>query len=101
MPREFEIFSKPSTPTVAVKRGFSWPGFFFTWIWAFVKRLWLQGGLILGCSLVATMLTLTVLGSERVLFWTFCLIVGLVVGVNGNAWRTQRLEREGYNFLGV
>ena len=21
----------------AVKRGWSWPGFFFSWIWAFVK----------------------------------------------------------------
>lgn len=25
---------------VAVKDGFSYPGFFFTWVWAFAKRLW-------------------------------------------------------------
>ena len=51
MLREFEIFNQPSAPSVAVKRGFCWPGFFFTWIWAFARGLWLQGGLILLCSI--------------------------------------------------
>jgi hypothetical protein len=50
MLREFEIFSKPGLPSVAVKRGFSWPGFFFTWLWAFTRGLWVQGIIVLAIA---------------------------------------------------
>ena len=36
----FNIYQNSMTKeTQAVKMGWSWPGFFFTWIWAFVKGL--------------------------------------------------------------
>ena len=40
--RTYKIYRKDAE-VVAVKDGFSYPGFFFTWIWALVKRLWTVG----------------------------------------------------------
>ena len=37
--RIYRMYRK-DTDIVAVKDGFSYPGFFFTWFWAFAKRLW-------------------------------------------------------------
>jgi len=97
MPREFEIFSKPSAPLVAVKRGFSWPGFFFEWIWAFARGLWLEGSLLF----LATIGLKFVSAHSPGLTVALSLIVGLFVGFRGNSWRSEKLERQGYRFLGI
>jgi hypothetical protein len=36
---EYNIYKNPSGSTVAVKKGWSWPAFLFTWIWALLKGL--------------------------------------------------------------
>jgi hypothetical protein len=100
MLREFEIFSKPSFPSVAVKRGFSWPGFFFTWIWAFSRGLWVPGVVLLGIDLVISLIRLETLAVEPLYVFPV-LIVSLAVGLRGNSWRIRKLERTGYEFVGL
>ena len=39
----FRIYQHPMRGIEAVKVGFSWPGFFFTWIWMFTKQMWADG----------------------------------------------------------
>ena len=41
--RTFDVYKHRTQGYEAVKQGFSWPAFFFTRIWAFVKKLWLHG----------------------------------------------------------
>lgn len=42
--KEFYIFQHGNSDQfVAVKKGLSWPAFFFSWIWAFSKRLYALG----------------------------------------------------------
>ena len=101
MLREFEIFSKPSLPSIAVKRGFSWPGFFFTWIWAFTRGLWLQGIILLAIWLSIGLFRGSVLAADPLLLILPGLIFGVTVGMRGNAWRSRKLERAGYNFTGL
>jgi hypothetical protein len=101
MLREFEIFSKPSFPSVAVKRGFSWPGFFFTWIWAFTKGLWVQGIILLAIGLAVGLFQRSVLAADPLLYLLPGLILMVTVGVRGNAWRSRKLERAGYDFAGL
>lgn len=50
--RVFDVYRQQDDPhqTIAIKRGFSWPAFLFGYIWAFVKRLWGFGFLILGVA---------------------------------------------------
>jgi hypothetical protein len=101
MLREFEIFTKSFAPSTAVKRGLSWPGFFFTWIWAFSRGLWLHGALILAASIVATFIVVTVFDGNPIVSAFLSLVLQLFVGLKGNSWRSAKLERIGYGFAGV
>ena len=38
--KKFDIYFHKSHGYKAVKKGFSWPGLFLTWAWAFYYRLW-------------------------------------------------------------
>jgi hypothetical protein len=38
--RTFDVYSHPSHGYIAIKQGFSWPALFFSWLWAFIKRMW-------------------------------------------------------------
>ena len=44
---KYNVYKHPIIGYEAIKQGFSWPGFFFTWIWAFVKKLWADGVILL------------------------------------------------------
>jgi hypothetical protein len=101
MQREFEVFSRPPASSVAVKRGFSWPGFFLTWIWAFSRGLWLQGVLLFATQAAGAALIALTFGNSSLVWGMFGLIVALFAGLNGNNWRVGKLERAGYRFLGV
>ncbi len=101
MSREFEIFTKPSVSAVAVKRGFSWPGLFFNWIWAFSRGLWFHGAVLLAINLAILFLRWKFLATEPILVTPLCLIVAVITGVRGNLWRSRKLELEGYEFVGL
>jgi len=61
MQRTFEVLKHPLKGLEAVKRGFSWPAFLFTWIWAVVNRLWLLGIVFVILSLLLGLLELQAL----------------------------------------
>lgn len=94
--RRFDLYEDPDGGTIAVKRGFSWPAFFFTWIWAFGKGLHGPGvALLLGSA--------AWLAGSRIADGTWLedlLRVGLLAlalwaGAAGNGWRRDALERRG------
>jgi len=99
--RVYQIFKHPEKGFQAVKRGFSWPGFFFTWIWALTRGLWLAGGLLFLCSFVLGIFT-QAMGSRN---WPFSLALDiiflLIVGTRANLWRSNALENRGYRHLGA
>ena len=101
MLREFEIFSKPSFPTMAVKRGFSWPGFFFSFIWAFSRGLWLHGAIIIAVALAIGAVDWIFFNGNPWLSGLLGLVVNIAVGVRGNSWRSRKLESDGYEFTSL
>lgn len=101
MLREFEIFSKPSFPTTAVKRGFSWPGFFFSCVWAFSRGLWLHGAVVIGICAAIGAVDFVFFGHNPWLAGLLGMVVSIAVGVRGNSWCSQKLERNGYDFAGL
>src|SRR5262245_27048275 len=82
MAREFEILTKPSAPTVAVKRGFFWPGFLFVFAVA------------IGLSFVHAI-------GHPIHVRLSGLALALAVGFRGNYLRSRRFERRGYGFVGI
>ena len=87
---QFSIFQHPTLGYEAVKNGWSWPAFLFTWIWAFVKRLFLIGWLVL----LLWMALSSVPAPEVWLIGN--LIVSIVMGAKGNELRVKRLRASGY-----
>jgi ABC-type transport system involved in multi-copper enzyme maturation permease subunit len=104
MRRTFEIFRHPLKDLKAAKVGFSWPGFFFTWIWALASRLWIIGALLFLFSLVFGLLPLLLSFQSpfetRVILTSLALLVKLVVGLKGNSWKGNALQFRGYEYIG-
>jgi len=97
--RNFAIYHHPHRGYEAVKQGFSWPGFWFTWIWAFVKKL-----PVLGVVLLVGLVLLRVLMETRepVYVWLGAIatiVIAVTVGIKGNEWRENSLLGRGYQLM--
>ena len=86
--KQFSILQHPALGLEAVKSGWSWPAFFFTWIWAFVKKLWLIGVIVFLFGILASSIPEAWLVGE--------LIISIVMGAKGNELRVKRLRDLGY-----
>ena len=100
MSREYQIHSHDEKGLLAIKNGFSWPGFFFSFVWATVKGLYLHAGAIVG-AMIALWLA-AIFMAEVAMVWSFlAALLIFVVGQKGNAWLAQRAEAGGYRFRGT
>jgi hypothetical protein len=101
----FLIFKHSEKGFRAVKRGFSWPGFFFTWIWALSRQLWLEAGLLMLFSGAIAALVLELdLGTgsaNRYYSLAVALFYMGFIGFKGNSWRSRNLEARGFLLLGA
>jgi hypothetical protein len=106
--KQYMIYESPVGLKVALKVGYSWPAFFFTWLWAFTKNMKAIGG---GFLLVYVIFFLSVAfisdsadqhGSRDLSYnieaWIPIaeIALHLVFGAKGNAWRERNLLSRGY-----
>jgi hypothetical protein len=98
--KQFDIFEDPSGNRAAVKEGFSWPGFFFKWVWAFAKGMPGYGLLFLGTASLALILD-ELSGAQHVLPVLSGLSFSMWVGLEGNEWRRKNLIARGYHWIGT
>ena len=104
--KKFDVYSHPTHGFVAVKNGFSWPGLFFTWIWMLFCRMWLASGVVIAISWGLWLVMNLIPVSDDVEDFTgelailavfgLGLVVNLVVGKMGNAWRRSSLGKRGF-----
>ena len=83
----------------AIKQGWSWPAFFFTWIWAFIKKMNAIGGGTIGGLIFLNILS-GAIDNDAFYGVSFLVIIGVMVafGVNGNVWREKNLLSRAYEF---
>ena len=91
--KTYNIFSHDEEPAQAVKIGWSWPGFFFTWIWALVKGLRAVG---IGVLLVFAIAGVYVSDSGEGVTSIIPLAAGIWLGLSGNKQREADLRGKGY-----
>ncbi|MBU2765966.1 hypothetical protein HAP94_07100 [Acidithiobacillus ferrivorans] len=106
--RTYRIYRKDAD-VVAIKDGFSYPGFFFTWIWAFIKKLWGVGVFFFLLNIMAfsTFLWMMHKGSPAAdhlsVLWLTLNITAwapkAILGYFGNHLRGNKLIRQGYTRL--
>ena len=96
--KQFNIYTHPAGMAEAVKQGWSWPAFFFGFMWAFAKRQWALGGAVLGgafaLGFVLGLIDAGLAGGLVLNLASF--ILTIVFGLNGNAWREKNLMSRGY-----
>jgi hypothetical protein len=100
---EYKIFSDPRESYDAVKQGWSWPAFMFTFWWALIKKMY-----VLAFSIIALNTAIYLIQRNADLniglrehTWLFILTLGIttLLGVYGNRWRERNLLSRGYNYL--
>ena len=57
--KQYKMFENEVGRREALKQGWSWPAFFFRFIWGFVKRLYVAGAIVLGGVIVVVFLSWT------------------------------------------
>lgn len=109
--KTFRVYRHPILGLQAVKDGFSWPGFFFTVIWALTKKLWLHAcvfagiylflGLLQSSLLLSFLLRSTDDNLVQLFFFIFDVFISIYIGYSGNQWRVKNLHRRGFELVGT
>ncbi len=109
--KRYKIFENPAGRREAVKQGWSWPAFFFTFIWAFCKRMYATGALLLGAAILLGFISnkvdeLFAMGDRSARSTEFLCHLAqwalmVVMGVNGNELRQRSLTARGYSVRGT
>ncbi|MEN8133173.1 MAG: DUF2628 domain-containing protein [Pseudomonadota bacterium] len=97
---KYNVYKHPILGYEPIKQGFSWPGFFFTWVWAFVKKIWVIGVVLLIAVLIANNIgfALTDVGVGGAFIGLFLTLIPMIsAGMLGNDWRKDSMRRRGYN----
>lgn len=111
--KTFDIYNHPNFGYEAVKKGFSWPAFFFGPIWAFSRNLWILGLAYIVVSLALhTMITeIKPEATDTSLLFIFLanLLVGISYivrfllaiwfGIKGNEWVSNHLKKQSYELV--
>lgn len=91
--KQYKIFKHPSGATEAVKQGWSWPAFLFSFVWAMVKKMWAIG---IGLFILSVIFISMVGTGADLLINIISVIVSVVFGMYGNSWREKNLESRGF-----
>mgnify|MGYP001274707740 FL=1 len=85
---------------VPVKEGFSWPGFFFSVIWALWHRLWFWAIAFAVANIVLGWVLARAGGNEFVQSTT-SLALALIIGWTANDLRRRKLAKQGFKECAV
>ena len=96
--KTFSIYVNEMTKeTQAVKNGFSFPGFFFTWIWALIKGMVGLGiGLLIVPFFIGFMLGFILLDVGVILSYFVGIAINIYCGVKGNELVGSSLLSKGF-----
>jgi|GEM_PF-2970455 hypothetical protein len=99
----YDVFYDSLLGKEFVKDGWSWPAFFFTYIWAFTKKLWLHAFIALISFITVELVIIFAFFPNAVIINFFFILVGLILevifGFKGNNWVFNKLNKEGYEIV--
>jgi hypothetical protein len=100
---EYWVYERETGEIRAVKRGWSWPAFFFSWIWAFTKGL-----IAIGAGVIVYLIILGVIfssdrdtGDALGTIVVALLACNVWLGAKGNKFVEDNLTKKGFKFAGT
>lgn len=103
--RTFKVFRHPVSGYQAVKVGFSWPGLFFSGIWLLLKRLWWHAAVFLSITVLLSFIEAGFKKEDNMagMILILWLEIGLyiIVGVKGNEWFANSLQKREFELVGI
>ncbi|MBI5136529.1 MAG: DUF2628 domain-containing protein [Nitrospirae bacterium] len=102
--RTFDVYRHPIKGYQAVKRGFSWPAFFYSFIWSLFKGLWAIAFMIFLAVVALDVVGHSLAGAVPVaglVTWLAQMGVAIFVGRNGNGWRREDMLGKGFVPVGT
>lgn len=101
--KRFNVYHHPIYGYEAIKQGFSWPAFFFHWIWMLICKLWSTAVIWLVLLFIIEIIKDANRHSSSVTFVALLCNIGLmyVAGKSGNEWRETTLLKRGFSYLGA
>ena len=91
--RTYAIYENLDNNFVSVKQGFSWPAFFFGWMWMLTKRLWKEAAIYIGIFFFIVVLLDDIPSLLAIIIYAFC-------GFIGNELVEKNLRQRGYKKVG-
>jgi len=92
---QYSILQNKEGTVKAIKQGFAWPGWFFTWIWCFVKKLYIHA---VGFLVINILVGLFSKGYD----WGYLIGQFLImefVGFKGNKFLEEKLIESGFESI--
>ncbi len=106
--KRYKIYENRAGTREAVKQGWSWPAFFFTGIWAFIKKMNAIGAGVVAAYLILDIIVVSAGGGDdagtlaaHILGGLVHLAITVFFGANGNTWREKNLISRAYEFKGT
>ena len=96
--KHYKIFEHPAGNIEAVKLGWSWPAFFFGFLWALAKKMWCWAVVFLPHSSFAESFDASADEALDGLITVAALVLAFLFGLNGNRWRENNLQSRGYDY---
>ena len=87
--KTYQIYKNLQGEVAVIKVGWSWPAFFFSWIWALTKKLWI----LALSSLIFILFIYYITNKSPILF------VALLFGVYGNVMWKNHVLKNGYSLI--
>lgn len=92
----YKIFRDTAGNVHAIKKGWSWPAFFFGAAWALFHGMWLLGLGIFGAALFIVLAAEQIGSAADVLINILMFAVPVSFGMAGNDLRAKHMARKGY-----
>ena len=97
---QYKVFKHPVGKIQAVKQGWCWPAFGFSFIWAFLGRMWGLGIAVFVIIVpVAMYLQSPQIQNADGILNFIGFIINVIFGINGNAWREKNLVSRGFDLI--
>ena len=99
--KQYKIYEKNHLQIEAVKKGWSWPAFFFTWLWAMVKKLWILALCIIIFIIIFVNIIYEDSGDQNaftVISSNVSLLIRIILGLKGNKLRESNLRSRGFKY---